>query len=101
MSNTDTTTIVPEPQTKTSGALDAEAMELSIRTKIIHVLSIYPCISPTMLQIGIGPGLAPEFWHGVMEAMIMEGEISKTQVQAQAPSGRTQTYTRIQLVPKK
>lgn len=94
----DTTQVIDG--TETTGALDTTKTEKLVREKIVHVLSIYPCISPTMLQLGIGTGLPPDLWHPVLDAMLKENSVSKTQVRAIAPSGRDQVYTRLQLVNK-
>jgi hypothetical protein len=69
-----------------------------IRQRILHALFIYPKLSMSMLQIGIGTGFPPALWHPVLERMIENGEVVRTQVQAQNPvSKRDQTYTILQL----
>ncbi|SRR6266403_995667 len=66
-----------------------------IRQRILHTLWIYgPKLSPSMLQIGIGTGFPPALWHPVLELMIADGTVIRSQVQATNPvSKREQTYT--------
>jgi hypothetical protein len=69
----------------------------NMKAKILHVLSIYPRISPTMLQVGIGTGISPDVWHPVLEHLIVDGFVEKIQVRAGTPKGRDQVYTIIAL----
>lgn len=72
-------------------------IEREISSKIMHILSIYPKLSPTMLQVGIGTGISPSIWHPVLENLIEFGKVDKTQVMSHSPKGREQTYTIISL----
>jgi hypothetical protein len=72
-------------------------IEKEIGLKILHILSIYPRLSPTMLQVGIGTGISPSIWHPVLDNLIERGTIDKVQVMSQSPKGREQTYTVISL----
>lgn len=75
-----------------------DVAEDMIRQRIIHCLKIYPKLSPSMLQIGIGTGFPPALWHPVLQSMENSGEVSRVQVQATNPvSKRDQTYTILQL----
>lgn len=72
--------------------------EDAIRTRIAHVLSIYPALSMSMLQVGIGTGIQPAMWHVVLERMVEDGIISKRQVKATNPlTSREQVYTLVEL----
>lgn len=64
-----------------------------IRARILHVFSIYPKLSGSMLQVGIGTSIAPALWRPVLKTMIEEGSLKQTNVQAETPSGRIQSYT--------
>lgn len=68
-----------------------------IRKKIIHVLTIYPKISVTMLQMGIGTSQAPKVWKPVLEAMIKEGSVKRQIISSVTPLERAQTYTILSL----
>ena len=68
------------------------ATEEYIRSRIIHVLTIYPGISPSMLQVGIGTALGPKLWHPVMERLKASGRVVETEKMAQTPGGRDLTY---------
>jgi hypothetical protein len=83
--------------TESSSAKYGADIEREISSKITHILSIYPRLSPTMLQVGIGTGISPSIWHPVLEGLIERGKVDKTQVMSQSPKGREQTYTIISL----
>lgn len=69
-----------------------------IRQRIAHTLSIYPQLSMSMLQVGIGTAFPGILWHPVLEAMIVSGEVIRETVQANNPvTGRDQTYTILRL----
>ena len=74
--------------------------EVPFRDKIIHVLSIYPTISPTMLQMGLGPGISPKIWRPHLQALIDEGVVVQDSVAKQSPMGRYHQYQRLQLSPE-
>ena len=72
--------------------------ELEIANKIVHVLSIYPIISPTMLQASLGPGLGPKLWRPVLDKLVEWGTVVPDTVNAETPSRRAQyTYSRLRL----
>ena len=68
-----------------------------IRTKIAHLLSIYPIISPTMLQGGLGPAMKPVMWRPVLDAMIADGDVVLEQASMMTPTERYNTYTKLHL----
>ena len=68
-----------------------------IHDKIVHVLTIWPQLSPSMLQVGIGTAVSPRIWHPVLENMISTGKIVKNEVRARSPTGRDQVYTVLEL----
>ncbi len=68
-----------------------------IETKILHLLGIYPIVSPTMLQGALGPSLKPKIWRPVLQKMKKEGKIVETKVDGETPTGRYNAYTKIQL----
>lgn len=71
-----------------------------IENKILYVLNIFPKISPSMLQIGIGTGIAKSMWSDVLERLIVEGKVYRYQELTQSPSGKHQTQTVISLRPE-
>lgn len=91
---TDTTTVVNDAGV--DAALDYIA---DIRERILFTLSIYPKVSPTMLQVALGTSTRPAVWHPVLNQLIEDGLVDRTQVRppTPAPSGRDQVYTIIQL----
>ena len=75
-----------------------EAMQqLEIELKILHLLSIYPVISPTMLQGGLGPYTKAALWRPVLAKLVAQGKVIETQENLQTPSDRYNTYTKLSL----
>lgn len=72
-----------------------------IHDKILHILTIYPILSATMLQVGIGTSISPTMWRPILEQLIRDGKVLRTVHQDETPGGRNQTYSRIQLATKK
>lgn len=68
-----------------------------IRATILHILSIYPIISPTMLQMGIGNSVSPAKWRPSLEALIRAGAVRRWSETELAPSGRHNNYTKLSL----
>lgn len=68
-----------------------------VRQRIIHVLRIYPKISMSMLQVGIGTAITPKFWRPVLADMEKEGTVSVNTVSSVTPSGRDQSYRIVSL----
>ena len=68
-----------------------------IRDKILHILSIYPVISPTMLQGGLGPSLKPAVWRPILSELIDSGKVEETQDSMRTPTQRYNTYTKLSL----
>lgn len=69
-----------------------EETSVAIRDKIIHVLKIYPKLSPSMLHIALGTSLPTSIWRPVLEEMIAECVVLSNNETHEAPSGRNQTY---------
>lgn len=70
-----------------------------VRNRILFTLSIYPRISPTMLQVALGTSTRPSLWHSVLDQLIEDGLVDRFQTRPPTPppSGRDQVYTVIQL----
>lgn len=71
-----------------------------LKEKILHTLTIYPKISPSMLQVGLGPHNRPEHWRPALHALIDEGLIKQEELIAGNPHGQKRSYTVISLVKK-
>lgn len=76
------------------------ATEELIEARIIHVLTIWPKLNPSMLQVGIGTALSPKMWHPVLDRLISEGKVIKQELSGRGPTGRDQIFTIISLVTK-
>lgn len=70
---------------------------LEIRDKILHLLKIYPIISPTMLQGGLGPQIKPVDWRPVLAMLIEQDDVLETTISTKTPFGRFNTYTKLSL----
>ena len=68
-----------------------------IATKILHLLSIYPIIPPTMLQGVLGPSLKPALWRPVLEQLKKEGKVIEEQESTLTPAERYNTYLKLRL----
>jgi len=68
-----------------------------IRQKIKHILQIYPIISPTMLQSGLGPQIAASVWRPILEEMILDKTLKRESVALQSPAGRNITYVQLSI----
>ena len=68
-----------------------------IKAKIVHVLTIYPVLSPSMLQVGLGTSLPSYVWAPILEQMIQEGIVIREDVFKEHPSGRTFKYGTLRL----
>jgi hypothetical protein len=66
-----------------------------IRDRLLHVLTIYPGISASMLQVGIGTAISPKMWHPVMAELKKTGQVYETEFAAKAPNGRDLTYKKL------
>lgn len=69
-----------------------------IRDKILKVLEIYPKVSPSMLQIGIGSSIPAQMWRPVLERLIEEGTIIQDDIVSFSASERQQVYRVIHIV---
>lgn len=72
-------------------------LEREIEVKILHILEIYPVISPTMLQGGLGPGVKSADWRPVLNSLLDRGIVVKSEVNKQTPVGRYNCYKRLSL----
>jgi hypothetical protein len=68
-----------------------------LRAKIIHTLTIWPKLSPSMLQVGIGTSISPNIWKPILEQMIATGELNREERHAKSHIGRDQVYTILSL----
>ena len=78
---------------------DIEVSVMStIRLKIIAVLKIYPKISPSMLQCGIGSSLPATLWRPVLQEMVDAAEVEINHEVHLSGNGRSTSYAIISLV---
>jgi len=71
--------------------------EHTLREKIEHTLKVYPGISASMLQVGIGTSMPSDFWKPVLEKMIIEGVVVREEVAFATPSRAVRSYVKLSL----
>lgn len=74
-----------------------EEVQAEIAVKIVHLLGIYPIISPTMLQGALGPQVKAGIWRPVLTQLIEEGKVVEESVSMLTPTERYNTYTKLSL----
>ena len=70
-----------------------------IEGKILHVLSLFPIISPSMLQMSMGTGISADMWKPVLDRLVEEGAVYRYEILTQTPGGRNQAVTCISSRP--
>lgn len=80
---------------KLGASLDAQ-----IKEKIIHVLKIYPRISPSMLQCGVGSNMPSHIWKPVLDNLIDRKIVVSESISMAGVTGRQQSYTILSLNPE-
>jgi hypothetical protein len=86
------TTLVPEDD-----FVEWKAVKKVLADKIVHALTVWPVLSPSMLQVGIGTSVSPKLWHPILEQLIKDGVVKREEVRAKSPLGRDQVYIRLSL----
>ncbi len=71
--------------------------EKDVEVKILHLLAIYPIISPTMLQAGLGPSTKPALWRPVLSQLIAKGKVMEDAESMETPTSRYNTYNKLSL----
>lgn len=74
-----------------------EAFRNGLRDKIVHTLTIWPYLSPSMLQVAIGTSVSSGLWHPILQKLIDDERVVRETFSAKSPAGRDQTYTVIRL----
>jgi len=71
--------------------MPAKGDNTDVQDRILHVLTIYPKISPSMLQIALNMPI--RVWHPILERLIATGQVSRSSHVCLTPAGRHQSYT--------
>jgi len=97
--NTEHTTPPLEPAIDVSKLTveETRSLEQEVAIKILHILQVFPAISPSMLQIGIGSSLPAKLWRPILQQMIDDKTVKQDFCLFPTPSGRQTTYTIISL----
>ena len=74
-----------------------ENFDIDMEARIRLLLELYPVISPTMLQAGLGPQIPPAKWRPALEKLLESGEVRQESVYRQSVAGRHRNYVRLGL----
>ena len=74
-----------------------ETLDTDMEARIRLLLELYPVISPTMLQAGLGPQIPPAKWRPALEKLLENGEVRQESVYRQSVAGRHRNYVRLGL----
>ena len=74
-----------------------ETFDTDMEARIRLLLELYPVISPTMLQAGLGPQIPPAKWRPALEKLLESGEVRQESVYRQSVAGRHRNYVRLGL----
>lgn len=74
------------------GNFELTQSEMDIRDRILHVFTIYPRLSPSHIQVSIGPSVPASMWKPILEQLLRERKLHKHSHQATTPKGRVQVY---------
>lgn len=85
----------------TQSGLSQQDVNLSypddIKAKIVHLLEVFPVISPSMMQIGIGSSLPAKLWKPILRQLIADGILKEDVFVHPTAAGRQQSYTLLSL----
>jgi len=63
-----------------------------IQAKILALLEVYPYVSRSMIQTGLGPALPPKLWDPILKALVDTEQVCFREVTAASiPTGRSLT----------
>ena len=91
----------PEPIVEEILDVEADDIEVTadelLEAKILLLLEVYPVISPTMLQAGLGPQIPPAKWRPVLDKMLADGTVKQGSDYRQGVTGRYRTFLKVGL----
>ena len=68
--------------------------------QIVHLLQVYPVLSPTLIQALLGAKARPRVWKPIMEVMIKDGTLVRSEMVSENSWGQFHSYTCIRLSDK-
>lgn len=69
----------------------------NIAARIKHILSVFPKLSHSMLQVGLGSTIPAKDWRPILDEMVAEGTVSIQTKYLTTPAERSQGYSIISL----
>lgn len=90
------------PSSEASGLNDDTVQDYGqlLRDKILFGLEVYPFVSPTMMHTFLGTATPSAIWKEVLNHLIAEELVVKTEVRLTSPHDRVQSYTVLHLASK-
>lgn len=89
--------VMDEAQELIPNEMELDPTQQDIANRIKHILSIYPALNPSMLQVGMGTSFPPHFWKPILQKLIEAGHIVNNSKTLTGPTGRMQVYTILEL----
>ena len=68
-----------------------------VRERIIALLTVYPILSPSMIQIGLGSSLPTFVWRPVFDRMLISGELVEGLVEGPPSDNRQRPFKTVSL----
>lgn len=79
---------------------DSNKEDTPIRAMILHILKVYPVISPTMLQNALGPMTKAAKWRPILDELIEEELVTLSSETIMTPHGRYNSYRKLSLTDR-
>lgn len=92
------TAVHVQPQMSAQDEVNGQVIT-TIQSKILYVLGLYPKLSRSMLQTGIGPAITPVIWGPVLDDMIARRLVQEVTVNVKGASGRANSPKILSLTP--
>lgn len=68
-----------------------------LKDTIVYLLGIYPVLSPSLLQLALGPTLTSESWKPLLSGLIDGGTVKRETLDTRAPNGRFRSHVLLSL----
>lgn len=92
-------TLSTNTATKTSTVVDNDVVVVdsdspsTLEERIVFILTVFPRLTPSMLQVGLGPHTPPRLWRPVVEDLIQKKVVKRDERGVTTPIGQYRTYT--------
>lgn len=69
----------------------------NLKEKLVFTLTVFPRLTSSQLQVGIGPHIQPRIWRPVLEELIADGTVIREDLGITTPIGQYRTLTVLSL----